>query len=157
MIDNFLNNMSHMTYGIYVLTTRHEDNINGMIASWVSQVSFDPPLVMVAVHPNRYTHGLLEKSGHFALHILAREQKDMLARFKGPDAKEKFTSLSWSDGDTGCPMLADCIGCMECRITQTLSPGNHTLFVGEVINAVFNVQKTPLCTLDYEGCYLGKA
>jgi flavin reductase (DIM6/NTAB) family NADH-FMN oxidoreductase RutF len=152
-----LKNMAHMTYGIYVLTTRFKDNINGMIASWVSQVSYDPPLFMVAVHPNRYSHALLTQSGHFALHILAREQKDLLARFKGPDAGEKFEYIAWKDGLTGCPILADCIGCMECRITQSLAPGNHTLFVGEVVKAVFNGEKTPLCTLDYKGCYLGKA
>ena len=156
MNEELLKNMARMTYGIYVLTTRHEDTINGMIASWVSQVSYDPPLIMVAVHPNRYSHELLEKSGHFALHLLAREQKDMLVRFKGPDAGAKFVSLSWSDGVTGSPILADCIGCMECRIKQTLAPGNHTLFIGEVVNAVFNAEKTPLCTLAYEGCYLGK-
>jgi flavin reductase (DIM6/NTAB) family NADH-FMN oxidoreductase RutF len=151
-----LNNMAHMTYGIYVLTTRFESTINGMIASWVSQVSYDPPLFMVAVHPNRYSHELLVQSGHFALHILAREQKDLLNRFKGPDAREKFASIAWEDGMTGCPILTDCIGCMECRTTQSMAPGNHTLFIGEVVNAVFNKEKTPLCTLDYEGCYLGK-
>lgn len=156
MNEDFLKNMAHMTYGIYVLTTRFEATVNGMIASWVSQVSYDPPLIMAAVHPNRYSHGLLEKSGHFALHILTRGQRDMLARFKGPDPVAKFASLSWYAGVTGCPILADCIGCMECRIRQTLSPGNHTLFVGEVVNAVFNTEKTPLCTLDYEGCYLGR-
>lgn len=157
MKETILKNMAHMTYGIYVLTTRFENTINGMIASWVSQVSYDPPQFIVAIHPNRYTHDLLMKSGHFALHILAREQKDLLARFKGPDAGAKFGSIAWKDGVTGCPILADCIGCMECRITQSLAPGNHTLFVGDVVNAVFNAEKTPLCTLDYEGCYLGKA
>ena len=152
-----LKNMAHMTYGIYVLTTRFESTINGMIASWVSQVSYDPPLFMVAVHPNRYSHELLTQSGHFALHILAREQKNLLDRFKGPDTREKFASIAWEDGVTGCPILEDCIGCMECRITQSMAPGNHTLFVGEVVNAVFNEEKAPLCTLDYGGCYLGKA
>jgi len=151
-----LKNMAHMTYGIYVLTTRFENSINGMIASWVSQVSYDPPLFMVAVHPNRYTHDLLAKSGHFTLHILSRDQKDLLGRFKGPDASEKFASIAWEDGVTGCPVVADCIGCMECRIIQTLAPGNHTLFIGELVNAVFNEEKIPLCTLDYERCYLGK-
>ena len=112
---------------------------------------------MVAVHPNRYSHGLLAKSGYFALHILAREQEDLLVRFKGPVARDKFESIAWEDGVSGCPLLADCIGCMECCIIQSLSPGNHTLFVGEVVNAVFNREKTPLCTMDYEGCYLGKA
>ena len=90
-----LKNMAHMTYGIYVLTTRFESIINGMIASWVSQVSYDPPLFMVAVHSNRYSHELLAQSGHFALHILAREQKDLLVRFKGPVAREKFESIAW--------------------------------------------------------------
>lgn len=156
MKNEILKNMAHMTYGLYVLATRFESTINGMIASWVSQVSYDPPLFMVAVHPNRYSHDLLAKSGHFALHILAREQKDLLARFKGPDVGEKFASIAWEDGATGCPILADCIGCLECRITQSMTPGNHTLFIGEVVNAVFNDEKTPLCTLDYEGCYLGK-
>lgn len=157
MNPDMLKNMAHMTYGIYVLTTRFEKAINGMIASWVSQVSFDPPLIMVAVHPNRYSHGLLEKSGHFALHSLDRDQKALLGRFKGPDPGAKFDGLTWRDGITGCPILSDCIGAMECRVTQTLSPGNHTLFIGEVVKAVFNSDKTPLCTLDYDGCYLGKA
>ena len=156
MNEKLLNNLSCMTYGIYVLTTRHTETINGMIASWVSQVSYAPPLIMVAVHPNRYTHDLLVKSGHFALHILARAQTDLLSRFKGPDPGSKFASLDWSDGVTGCPILADCIGVLECRIQASLAPGNHTLFIGKVVDTVFNGQKTPLCTLDYEGCYLGK-
>jgi flavin reductase (DIM6/NTAB) family NADH-FMN oxidoreductase RutF len=149
-------NMAHMTYGIYLLTTRYADTINGMIASWVSQISYDPPLVLAAVHPNRYSHQLLEKSGVFALHILARDQTDLLARFKGPDPAAKFESVPWSEGSTGCPILADCIGSLECRITQTLAPGNHRLFVGQVVHAVFNTANTPLCTLDYEGRYLGE-
>ena len=156
MNDELQTNMAHMTYGIYVLTTRHDDTINGMIASWVSQVSHDPPLIMVAVHPNRYSHDLLEKSGHFALHILASDQKHLLARFKGPDPGAKFASSAWHEGVTGCPILADCIGSVECRIRQTLKPGNHTLFIGQVVSTVFNGEKRPLCTLDYEGCYSGK-
>jgi flavin reductase (DIM6/NTAB) family NADH-FMN oxidoreductase RutF len=151
-----LENMARMTYGIYVLTTRHGETVNGMIASWVSQVSYDPPLIMAAVHPNRYSHELLEKSGRFALHILDRGQKDLLARFKGPDPGEKLAGIAWREGKTGCPVLADCIGSLECRIIRTLAPGNHTLFIGEVVEAVFNRERTALSTLDYGGCYTGK-
>ena len=149
-------NMAHMTYGIYVLTTRLGETINGMIASWASQVSYEPPLFMVAVHPNRYSHQLLTQSGHFALHILGQEQADLLARFKGPVAAEKFSGIDWQDGITGCPLLVDCIGAIECRITTELAPGNHTLFIGEAVNAVFHREAVPLSTLDYAGCYFGK-
>ena len=156
MNDNFLKNMAHMTYGIYVLTARFEAAINGMIASWVSQVSFEPPLIMVAVHPNRYSHRLLEISGHFALHIIDKTQTDLLGRFKGPHPAAKFDALTWHSGRTGCPILADCIGWMECRIVQTLAPGNHSLFIGEVVETGFNREDAPLCTVDYAGCYLGR-
>jgi len=149
-------NMAHMTYGIYVLTTRLEDIINGMIVSWVTQVSYDPPLIQVAVHPNRYTHDLLMKSGHFALHVLDNTQKALVDRFKGPDSRARFEDISWKDGITGCPVLSDCMGAMECRIIEHLAPGNHTLFIGQVVSAFFNEEKTPLCTSDYEGRYLGK-
>ncbi len=156
MNKELLNYLASMTYGIYVLTTRHAETLNGMIASWVSQVSYAPPLIMVAVHPDRYSHDLLQKSGHFALNILAREQNDLLTRFKGPDHMSKFDALAWHGGVNGCPILDDCIGSVACRIRQTLKPGNHALFIGQVVEAVFNGAKRPLCTLDYEGCYLGK-
>jgi len=68
MKEAILKNMAHMTYGIYILTTRFEQSINGMIASWMSQVSYEPPLFMAAIHPNRYSHELLVQSGYFALH-----------------------------------------------------------------------------------------
>ena len=87
-----------MVCGIDVMTTHHEEEVNGMIASRVSQVSGDPPFVMVAVHPNRYSHGLIEMSGSFALHLVRREQKDLIKRFKSPDPAAKFASLHWSKG-----------------------------------------------------------
>ena len=145
-----------MTFGIYVLTTVRRETINGMIASWVSMVSFDPPLIVVAVHPNRYSHTLLEKSGFFALNILSQDQKDFLSRFKGPDPKGKFAGIDHRKGITGSPILSDCIGYLECKIVERYKPGNHTLFIGQIINAESLQDGVPLSTLDYEGVYLGK-
>lgn len=145
-----------MTYGIYVLTSAADQFINGMIASWVSQVSYDPFLLMVAIHPKRYTHTLLEKNGFFALNVISKRQKDYLQRFKGPDPKLKFSSVEWKKEITGAPILTDSIGYMECKVKETYAPGNHTLFVGEVVAAKFISDETPLSTSDYEGIYLGK-
>jgi flavin reductase (DIM6/NTAB) family NADH-FMN oxidoreductase RutF len=156
MQDPWRSAFGQMTYGIYVLTTRFEDTINGMIASWVSQVSHTPPLLMAAVHPNRYSHGLLEESGCFALHVLDRSQKEMLGRFKGPDATEKFEGLKWQAGQTGCPVLRDCLAWFECTVRESLAPGNHTLFIAEVIKAGCPAEGDPLTTLDYEGQYTGR-
>ena len=148
---------SKMTYGIYVLTTAHDDEINGMIASWVSQVSYQPPLVMVAVHPNRYSHHLIEQSASFILHAIGKDRKDYLSRFKGPDSAAKFNSINWRPGKTGSPIIEDCIAWLECRVEHRLSPGNHTLFIGEVIDAGSEDGFDALSTTDYEGVYLGKS
>ena len=145
-----------MTYGIYVLTTRVEDTINGMIASWVTQVSHDPPLIMAAIHPNRYSHTLIDQTRFFALHVIDRSQRDLLMRFKGDDPAEKFSGISWEMGQTGAPVLKECLAFFEVEVKERYSPGNHTLFVGEVVNGGVKAGGIPLSTLDYEGMYVGK-
>jgi len=157
MRDRWLKAFGDMTYGIYVLPPRHDQDINGMIASWVAQVSYEPPLILAAVHPNRYCHALMKQGGHFALHILDQRQTEFLRRMKGPDPAAKFEGVDWEPGVTGCPILSDCLAWFECRITQHMKPGNHTLFIGQVVAAGSNANGRPLCTLDYEGTYLGRA
>ena len=156
MKDDWIQALGTMTYGIYVLTSFYKEEINGMIASWVSQVSYDPLLMMVAVHTNRYSHSLIEKSGCFALHAVPREQTDLLKRFKGSDAGTKFASIQWKQGTTGCPVLKDCIAYFEAKVVDKIRPGNHTLFIAEVVDAAVVAKGQALSTLDYDGVYLGK-
>lgn len=156
MKDQWVKAFGKMTYGIYVLTAAHEDRRNAMIASWVSQVSYEPPLIAAAVHPNRFSHRLIEQSGSFALHVLTKEQKGFVARLMGSDPEEKFKGFDWQTGKTGCPVLKDCAAWFECRLNTQIQPGNHTVFVGEVIE-VASVHSTNLLTTnDYRGQYIGK-
>ena len=147
--------LGKMTYGIYVLTTAAQEKMNGMIASWVSQVSHDPPLVMVTVHPSRYSHTLIVQSGAFVLHMLGADRKDFLKRFKGPDPMEKFAGIKWSKGKTGAPILEDCIAWIECRVKSRLSPGNHSLFIGQIVDAKTVSENVAMHTADYDGQYIG--
>ena len=156
MQEGWTQTLGEMTYGIYVLTTFYQEVVNGMIASWVSQVSYDPLLIMVAVHPHRYSHQLIKKSGCFALHVIDRQQADFLARFKGSDPKAKFSSVRWKRGKTGCPILGECLAYLECNVKASYIPGNHTLFLGEVVEAQSLGAGTPFSSLDYDGVYLGK-
>ena len=151
-----LKTLGKMIYGLYIVTSFYKKEVGGMVASWVSQVSYGPPMVMVAVHPNRFSHHLIDKSGYFALHLLSRNQKDLLERFKGPDPPAKFESISWSRGKMGSPILASCLAYVECEVKARYRPGNHTLFVGEVIDVHAFSDKETLSTFDYAGVYLGK-
>ncbi len=157
MKEEWIKAFGKLTYGIYVLTSQHEEKINGMIASWVSQVSYDPPLIMVAVHPKRFSHQLIEHGGGFALHVLAATQADFLSRFKGADVSAKFSTINWTPGKTGSPILSDCLAYLECELKTHYRPGNHTLFIGEVIAADVFAHQKPFTTREYDGVYLGKA
>ncbi len=157
MLEMWQDALARFTYGIYVLTTGQGPNINGMIASWVTQVSYEPPLILVAVHPNRRTHSLIKATSAFALHVLASDQKAFLARFKGPDPRAKFEGLRWHKGTTGCPILSDCVAFLECKLTDSYQPGNHTLFVGEIADGRVIADSPVLTTLNYSGTYTGKA
>ena len=157
MKDEWKKALGTMTYGIYGLTTCHEDEINAMIASWVSQVSYEPLLIMIAVHPNRYSHYLIERSGCFALHVLSRDQSDYLSRFKGSGPQEKFAGIQWQPGATGCPLLKNCMAYFECEVRARYAPGNHTLFIGEVLTSQVFTEGESLSTADYDGVYLGRS
>jgi flavin reductase (DIM6/NTAB) family NADH-FMN oxidoreductase RutF len=145
-----------MVYGIYILTCSRGDEMNGMIASWACQISHEPPLLAAAVHPNRYSHDLVLKGRHFALNLIPRNRKDLLSRFKGPDPAAKFDSIQWTRGKTGCPIIRECLCYMELELRDVYTPGNHTLFVGEIADAGLLLSGDPLTTLDYEGVYTGK-
>lgn len=157
MKKEWLSALGKMTYGIYVLTTAFEGTINGMIASWVSQISYDPPLISVAVHPNRYSHKLIQQSRCFALHVVAKDRADLLTRFKGPDPLAKFSGIEWTRGKTGSPIIKDCIAWFECKVASSLDPGNHTLFIGKVINAKIVFENSVMSTADYDGAYIGRS
>ena len=157
MQKDWISAFAQMTYGIYVLTTAVEDTINGMIASWVSQVSFEPPLIAVAVHPNRYSHQLMDQSLCFALHVVAKDRTDFLKRFKGPDPQAKFAGIEWSRGKTGAPIVRDCVTWFECQVVHRLEPGNHTIYIGEVVDAKTMSDDPVMSTADYAGAYIGRS
>jgi flavin reductase (DIM6/NTAB) family NADH-FMN oxidoreductase RutF len=129
-------------HGLYVCGVKSGDEANGFTASWVMQGSFAPPLVVNCVRSDSSSHTLLKESGQFALSFLGADQKDVAAEFFKPRRRvgDKFENFDVLDApETGCPVLKDCLGYVECRVVGEVAHGDHTVFVGEVIGAqVFN-------------------
>lgn len=136
-----------LVHGVYVVTTRLEDVVNGMTASWVSQVSLKPLMVMVSIAPSRYSHDLIKKSGIFAINVLDRDQADLGKRFgfKSGRQVDKFAGLEWTTAATGAPILPQAYAYLDLKLQDTFTAGDHTLFVGEVVAAkVQHPQTQPL-------------
>ena len=146
-----------ITYGLYILTTKKGREINGMIASWVSQVSFSPPLVMVGVRTNRYSHKMIIDSRVFALNVLGKEESSLVGKFKGASPAEKFEGIRWESKTTGAPIITETLAYMDCRLVSSVDTGDHTIFIGEIVDADTLRDGTPMTSQDYGKVYLGQS
>ncbi|MBD3387830.1 MAG: flavin oxidoreductase [Candidatus Altiarchaeales archaeon] len=123
--------------GIHVITVKAGDKVNGMAAAWVTRVSHSPPLVMVSVAHTRFTHNLIQQAGSFCVNILAEGQDDLVTRFgfKTGKSTDKFDGLPYGTGETGSPILDGTAGYLDCKLISSHEAGDHTIFVGEVVDA----------------------
>jgi flavin reductase (DIM6/NTAB) family NADH-FMN oxidoreductase RutF len=136
-----------LVHGVYVVTTRVGEKINGMTAAWVSQVSLNPLLVMVSIAPSRYTHTLIQESGSFAINVLPRGQVELAKRFgyKSGRKIDKFAGLEYLTAGSGAPVLDQAYAYLDLKLAHTFAAGDHTLFVGEVLEAkILHPESHPL-------------
>lgn len=121
-----------------MLTTADSDELAAGTVNWLSQASFEPPLVMVGIKADSRLHTLIERSGTFAVNVLAAGQKDVASAFFGPSQVEdsKINGYAFELGPkTGAPLLIDLPAWFEARVTDAVKRGDHTVFVAEVVNA----------------------
>jgi len=114
---------------------------DGMLASWVSPVSFSPPLLMVSVSEKRHTYKLIEKHREFAVSFFPKKFLDSafyLGTHSGRNEnKIKKLDLEVMKGEkTSIPLLKDCVSHIECRLHRKIKTGDHFLFIGEVVNVM---------------------
>ncbi|RLA89339.1 MAG: flavin reductase [Deltaproteobacteria bacterium] len=136
-----------ITEGVYVVTSRDQDKVNGMTAAWVAQVSFKPLLIMVSIAFTRYSHELIKNSGIFAINVLNDEQVDLGKRFgyKSGRRVDKFAGLAYDTAVTGAPILPEAYAYLDLKLVHTYPAGDHDLFIGEVVDAkILHPEAKPL-------------
>ncbi|MCZ7528678.1 MAG: flavin reductase family protein [Acidimicrobiia bacterium] len=135
-----------ITYGLYVISTADGDDVNAFAGNWVTQTSFDPPLVALGVKQGTTSQELIARGGVFAVNVLEAGQKDLAAKFFKPVRRvgNKFEDVDFTTGETGAPILADALRFFECRVVDTLERGDHWIYVGEVVNAGVQRDGAPL-------------
>ena len=131
-------------YGIYVLTARAADgSVAAATVNWVTQTSFKPPLIAVAVKADSGAHAIVKLSRAFALNVLGKGQQKLAFAFFKPAILEggKISGEAFRAGTTGAPVLENAVAFVECRVVNAVEGGDHTVFVAEVVEA--GVAKPP--------------
>ena len=131
-------------YGLFVLTAANKSGqAAAATVNWVTQVAFEPPLVVVGVKADSHAHALIKETQAFALNVLGKGQQAMAFTFFKP-AEVKDGTLSgepYRAGSTGAPILTNTPAFVECTLEATVEKGDHSVFIGKVVDA--GVAKTP--------------
>ena len=128
----------HFPYGLYAVTVKHAGEEHGMTANWVTQASFEPAMLVVAVENTSKTIAMIRDAHHFAVNVLAEGQRDLAARLGrgSASAPQKLKGVKTKPAPTsGAPILSDALGWVECRVVATVPSGDHTLVLGEALAA----------------------
>jgi flavin reductase (DIM6/NTAB) family NADH-FMN oxidoreductase RutF len=130
-------------YGLYVLTAAKGDRVAAATVNWVTQASFEPPLVAVGVKVDSHAHPLIKETKAFALNVLGKGQGPMAFTFFKPAEKQGQTISGepYRAGTTGAPILTNTPAFVECTLESTVEMGDHSIFIGKVVEA--GVSKAP--------------
>jgi flavin reductase (DIM6/NTAB) family NADH-FMN oxidoreductase RutF len=141
--------------GLFILTARHNGLETGMLASWVMQAGFEPPMITVAVRQGRYVAEWLTARATFVVNVLSQGQKPLLAHFsKGFEPGEPaFEGVQIDRTASGLPALRESIGYLECKPVSHLDSGDHRIFLAEVTGGHFTSDDGPLVHIRKSGMH----
>jgi flavin reductase (DIM6/NTAB) family NADH-FMN oxidoreductase RutF len=127
--------------GITVVTARGKSQDEpplGMTANSFTSVSLSPPLALVCVKRDAAIHGAILDGEEFAVSVLASGQEQLAKHFANrsrPRGEEEFALVDWVPGQrTGAPILAGALAWMECRLSAVYDGGDHSIFLGSVLD-----------------------
>ena len=130
-------------YGLYVLTAAHPDGrVAAATVNWVTQASFEPPLVAIGVKADSGAHALIKDTKAFALNVLGKGQQGVAFTFFKP-AERQGDTISGEPirtGTTGSPILTNAPAYVECTLESTVEMSDHSIFVGKVVDAGLSKQ-----------------
>lgn len=123
-----------------IVTSADGSRSDAMTTAWASQVSFEPPMVMISVGKTRKTHELIENSGEFVVNTVKGSQKK-LADYCGHTSLKTHDKIREQDipvakaSKVAAPLLKDSPSSLECKVVARQDCGDHTVFIGEVVAA----------------------
>ena len=135
-------------FPVTVVTVGRGGVENGLTISWISQVSFDPPMVAFSMDKKHYSEELLRSTNTFAVNVLAEDQKKLAGHFakQAKAGEDKFADLKTSEAPSGCKVLDDALAWLDCEVEAIHPTGDHFLVVGKVLDAAVKKQGPALST-----------
>jgi len=129
----------NISYGLYVITSKKGEQINGQTANALIQVAAEPPAIAIGLNRKNLTNEFIKESKVFAVSILSQDAPlNLIGQFGFKSGRDinKFDQVNYKLGKTGAPIVLDnTLAYLEVKVTQEMDVGTHTIFVGEVLES----------------------
>ena len=128
-----------LSYGLYVVSSRKGDRLNGQIANTVIQITSEPPTIAVSINKNNLTHEFIKESKVFTASVLSQDTPLSFIGhfgFKSGRDIDKLEGINYKIGETQAPVVTEnALAYLEARVIQEVDVGTHTIFIGELVGA----------------------
>ena len=133
MIDPELKrSLGQMTYGVHVVACRGEDGtVRGYTSTWVCQVSFDEPIIMVSISPRHDTYPLIKEQGWLTVSLLAGDQIEEGQYFSYPGRRFRHI-MDYFDEAEGLPVVRNCVAWLYAEVEDAIPARDHEVLICEV-------------------------
>ncbi len=149
-----------LSYGLYIVTSRDGERLNGQIANTAIQVTSDPARVAVIINKQNLTHEYISKSKVFAVSVLDETATMIFIGpfgFRSGREIDKLSKVEFKEGVTGCPLVTEhALSVLEAKVIDEIDLGTHTVFIGDVLIAEVLREGRPLTYQYYHEHLKGK-
>ena len=141
--------MRRFPSGVAVVTVDANGERLGLTIGTLVSLSLEPPLVGISVAREAALHELLREAGGFAVSVLAADQEAVAQHFaRGVPPIAHWHGIATREGARGAPLIEGALGWLECTVWAEWPAGDHTFFVGEVLECELGRPQPPLLYLD---------
>ena len=146
---HFKMGMRSLAGAVSIITSSSGGRLYGMTATAVCSACADPPTVLVCVNQSTTTHAAIDEARVFCVNVLRHEDRELSSLFSGLQKGEgRFRAELWTQLATGSPVLLNALVSFDCRVSNRLVHGTHTIFLGEVEQLQIGKKGKPLLYSD---------
>jgi flavin reductase (DIM6/NTAB) family NADH-FMN oxidoreductase RutF len=140
--------------GVYIVTLEDSLGKEGMLATWISQSAFEPPMLSVAVNKSRPILERFSPGSKFVVNVLSKTNMDIFKNFAKPhkDDLDRFEGLELLSDSACGPEFKNCISCLSCEVVNIFDAGDHAIVSGKIKDGkMLNKDAEPMIHLRKDG------
>ncbi|MBX9694774.1 MAG: flavin reductase family protein [Cyanobacteria bacterium] len=126
--------LGRLSSGVYITTLESNNEKHGMLATWIIQAAFKPPMLTMSLQSQRDIYRFLEKGSRFSVNTISKKNMDIFKAFAKPhkDGEDRFAGLRLAELDSAGPVFADALSYLDCVVRDQMNAGDHIVILAEV-------------------------